>query len=279
MATLVIKTNASETNPITVPDMGIVIPGSGGSDTLIRLGDLEDARISQDLRDLATDDAFGAGSSTLILNDGAVDIAQADTGSFLDFINVSTQNNSAASDPGVSDDATKGYKINSLWTNTSTKDVFRCTDPATGAATWKKAASGDSGPGHSHDRQEFKTSTEVSRDATVYDDIPFTLITTNNSEDMTYIITFTAEAKGSSSSKDIYIRILVDGVVVTESERVLRPQSGNKFFTLATSAVSPTVGDGKIVKIQWRSGTANQVFSIRARSLIIDGITTAAVTS
>lgn len=84
MATLIIKSNAGTGADVLIPDVGVEIPLGGGQETFIENDELVELQESQDLRDLLTDDAFGAGSSTLILNDGTSDIDQADTSNFLD---------------------------------------------------------------------------------------------------------------------------------------------------------------------------------------------------
>ena len=92
MTTLVIKTNASQATDVTIRDMGIIIPNSGGSLTFTKSDFILVARLSRNLETLATDDAHGAGSSTIILNDGTGDIAQADVISFLANIDAFTGN-------------------------------------------------------------------------------------------------------------------------------------------------------------------------------------------
>lgn len=83
MTTLVITTNASQGSDVTIGDMGITIAASGGSETFTDARNILRAELSNNLRTLTTDDAHGAGSSTLILNDGTNNIDQADTGTFL----------------------------------------------------------------------------------------------------------------------------------------------------------------------------------------------------
>lgn len=80
---IVIRTNASQGTDVVIGDMGMLVENSGGTITLISKHDIEKARDSDDLVTLATDDAHGAGSSTLILNDGASDVAQSDVENFL----------------------------------------------------------------------------------------------------------------------------------------------------------------------------------------------------
>lgn len=48
------------------------------------------------------------------------------------------KNNSTNAAPTVSDDNTQGYRIWSIWVNTSTGTAYLCTDASTGAAVWKK---------------------------------------------------------------------------------------------------------------------------------------------
>lgn len=83
MSTLIITTNASQGTDVTIGDMGIVIASSGGSETFTDSRNLLPAQLSVDLRTLTQDDAHGANSSTLILNDGTNDIDQADVDSYL----------------------------------------------------------------------------------------------------------------------------------------------------------------------------------------------------
>ena len=77
MASLIIRTHASAPDTL-IPDEGITIPGAGTSVTLTDIKRLQRLRFSRSLRDLCTDDAYGAGQSTLILNDGVSDVAQGD---------------------------------------------------------------------------------------------------------------------------------------------------------------------------------------------------------
>lgn len=83
MPTLTIKTNVSQATDVLIRDMGILIPNSGGSASFTDTDSFSDASLSKNLRTYVTDNAFGAGSSTLIVADGSNDIAQADALNFL----------------------------------------------------------------------------------------------------------------------------------------------------------------------------------------------------
>jgi hypothetical protein len=82
MPTLVIKPNASLAVQIDIEDLWFgIAPGS--SETFTETDDIKEVAKSRDLPTYLIDDAFGAGNSSLILNDGTSDIAQADAFSFL----------------------------------------------------------------------------------------------------------------------------------------------------------------------------------------------------
>lgn len=83
MTTLIIKTNTNQLTDVLIKDLGFNIPASGGSLTFNELEILDQIGLSVNLRELATDDAFGVNSSTLIINDGTSDISQLRVSSFL----------------------------------------------------------------------------------------------------------------------------------------------------------------------------------------------------
>jgi hypothetical protein len=86
MATLIIKSNASQATNVQIRDVGYSILASGGSETLDTPEEIMEAQQSDYLRAFLVDDAYGVGSSTLILNDGLADIAQSDALNFLDTV-------------------------------------------------------------------------------------------------------------------------------------------------------------------------------------------------
>jgi hypothetical protein len=53
----------------------------------------------------------------------------------------------AAANPTVNDDVTKGYQINALWTNTATDKVYACVDNTVGAAVWAELTGSGGGGG------------------------------------------------------------------------------------------------------------------------------------
>lgn len=90
--TIVIKTNALQATDVTIRDLGPTVPSGGLNPRTYNTS--EGVRLvseSENIRVLVVDDAHGAGSSTIILNDGTSDIAQADALTFLDSISTAIQ--------------------------------------------------------------------------------------------------------------------------------------------------------------------------------------------
>ena len=63
----------------------------------------------------------------------------------LNQIVVNMKSKQAIVDPGVSNDISEGFVINSLWTNTITKSNYVCVDSTVGAAVWKVTTEGGTG--------------------------------------------------------------------------------------------------------------------------------------
>jgi hypothetical protein len=136
MTILTIISNASTTSDVTIRDMGIIIPSGGSSETFTDKRNLKKARLSTYLRTLITDDAFGAGSSTLILNNGTDNINQSEAIAFLDSLDVPIRHNSAAGIPTVNEDSADGYDVGSRWVDLTNDNEYVCLDNTTGAAIW-----------------------------------------------------------------------------------------------------------------------------------------------
>lgn len=70
---LTLRTNAGTASDVTVPDLGVVVPSGGGTETFTRAADIQAIRVSDDVRDLTNDGAFPGGADpsdhTLILVD------------------------------------------------------------------------------------------------------------------------------------------------------------------------------------------------------------------
>lgn len=75
---IVIRSNLGTVAGVLIRDMGVVIPPAGGSETFTDLSNINDARVSDDLRAYCTDGLFPGppdpSDNTLILNDGVNDV-------------------------------------------------------------------------------------------------------------------------------------------------------------------------------------------------------------
>jgi len=119
--TIVITSNASQGTDVTIRDIGIIIPNSGGSETFTDLGNLTDCRNSRNLRTLSTDDAHGAGSSTLILTDGSNTIDQSEVDAFLESLGETSSTNWGA----LSSDPTTTPNDGDFYYNTTLKMMMQ----------------------------------------------------------------------------------------------------------------------------------------------------------
>jgi len=87
--TLTVRSNIGTVSDVLIRDLGWVVPfggGAGGTVSLTAHAAIENALLSEDLRTLATDQAFGAGplDSTLILGNGTIEVPADDVDTLLD---------------------------------------------------------------------------------------------------------------------------------------------------------------------------------------------------
>ena len=80
---ITITTHASTVADVLIPDVGVVIPLGGGSDSFSDREDFSVISLSSDLIALTSDDAYGAGAHTLIISDASGVIPSADVPAFL----------------------------------------------------------------------------------------------------------------------------------------------------------------------------------------------------
>jgi hypothetical protein len=260
MATLTILTNASQGTDVTIGDMGITIANSGGSETFTDTNNLEKARLSPNLRTLVTDDAHGANSSTLILNNGTDNIAQASVVAFLDSINVPLLHNFAGTTaPAVTDDSGDGYSVGSRWVDTTNGNEYVCLDNTLGAAVWRVGG--------------FNNNNLVSVSAA--DTITTTSITYVDATTMTltpgagtYWVTFSATGSMNKNAQQVLAIIAGNGVTVSSSERELGGQADN--FGNFNSQGEVTVAAAQAITAQWRitSATGGGTGTLLERTLM-----------
>lgn len=74
MSVLTIRTHASQATDVLIKDIGLLIPAGGAVQTFTRRFELKQIIQSKDLVTLATDQAFGANQSTLIISNAVEDL-------------------------------------------------------------------------------------------------------------------------------------------------------------------------------------------------------------
>ena len=90
LATVILKTNASQATPVLIQDLGLTVPAAGGTLEITSQEGIRKVWESLDLfrtdagdEGFVLDDNFGAGSSTIIINDGTSDIPQDDAHDYI----------------------------------------------------------------------------------------------------------------------------------------------------------------------------------------------------
>ena len=246
MTTLTIITNASQGTDVTIGDMGIVIANSGGSETFTDTTNIENARLSVNLRTLITDDAHGANSSTLILNNGTDDINQATVADFLDSLNVPLLHNFAGTTaPTVNEDSADGYSVGSRWVDITNGNRYTCLDNTTGAAVWRVG-------GFNNNNLQFVTDAATdTTTSTTYVALTNMTITPGAG---TYWCTFSATGSMNKNAQQVLSIIRENGVQVTDTERELGGQANN--FGNFNAQGEATVAAGQAIDIYWRITSA-----------------------
>lgn len=128
-----------------------------------------------------------------------------------------------------------------------------------------------------HDRQHVSAESSATTTSTAYVDLASMTLTTRNLGALgNYSIHFSAAMTGSSSSAEISIRFLIDGVQVAEVLE-LGTGLGDDSNMLTLNHLASSLASGKIIKVQWKSDDSSHTITAKRRSLTIDGITQARV--
>jgi len=127
------------------------------------------------------------------------------------------------------------------------------------------------GAGVINDTQAVSGIAATQTTSTSYVDIPGMTLTTSNDDSGTsiYVIMFHCQAAQSHSSRSIFFQVLVDGVIEPTSVREVKLSSSNSAVAAGTFSWKQGVGDGKIIKIQWKVSAKTATLS--GRTLIIQG--------
>jgi len=261
MTTLTIISNASQGTDVTIGDMGIVIANSGGSETFTDAANIEAARLSVNLRTLITDDAHGANSSTLILNNGTDNIAQATATAFLDSLNVPLLHNFAGTTaPTVNEDSADGYSVGSRWVDTTNNIKYDCLDNTTGAAIWV------AGGFNNNNLQSISASSTTTTTSITYAALDSMTLTPGAG---TYWITFSATGSMNKNAQQVLAIVRQNGVEIAVTERELGGQAGN--FGNFNCQGEATVTAGQIIDVFWRitSATGGGTGTCLERTLMV----------
>lgn len=118
--TVTVPTNASVAFPVNTRIYGKQL--GSGTVTFAAAGGVTITQVSGTL-------AIGATNHSYILLKTATDTWD---------LRIDMLDGSSSADPSSTDDTSKGYQSGSLWTNSSTGNVFLCTDNTASAAVWKQ---------------------------------------------------------------------------------------------------------------------------------------------
>ena len=127
MANPSITFDNSTASPITLDQLGILVPGSGSilaTDSVL---------VSDVVNDPQLNIFIDAGDITLTVD--AVALTAAQSKAYVGYDRV-LDNDGATASPTVNDDADAGYRVGSMWLDTTNDSVFVCVDATTNGAVW-----------------------------------------------------------------------------------------------------------------------------------------------
>jgi hypothetical protein len=127
MANPSITLDNTTASPITLAQLGLVVPGSGSilaTDSVL---------VSDVINDPQLNTFIDSGDITLTVD--AVALTEEQSKAYVGYSRA-LNNNSATVDPTGNDDADAGYVAGSTWLNTTSQTVFTCLDATNNAAVW-----------------------------------------------------------------------------------------------------------------------------------------------
>lgn len=143
MAIPVITLVNQTASPISLTQLGVVVPASGNINVTGSASAL--VTVTDVMNDVQLQSEIGAGNITVEID--GTPLTSGQTQAVLTAINplAVKHNLSATVDPTVTDDDVAGYSVGSRWVNTAADTTFVCLDDSTGAASWVLVAtnSGD----------------------------------------------------------------------------------------------------------------------------------------
>lgn len=133
MAIPVIQFDNGTASPINLVNLGLTVPASG---SVVATGNPGSVRISQVLSDPQLHTFVDAGDITLTVD--AVSLTANQSKAYVGYSR-DLDNETAAVDPTVNDDADAGYSVGSTWINTTDNSVWKCVDSTNNSAVWVRA--------------------------------------------------------------------------------------------------------------------------------------------
>jgi hypothetical protein len=127
MANPIIILDNSTASPITLVQLGLLVPGSGSilaTDSVL---------VSDVVNDRQLHIFVDAGDITLTVN--AVALTEEQSKAYIGYDRIKV-NNEAAVGPTVNEDADAGYRVGSTWINTTADTAYVCVDATNNAAVW-----------------------------------------------------------------------------------------------------------------------------------------------
>lgn len=101
------------------------------------------------------------------------------------------------------------------------------------------------------DQQTIASTSGAQTTSASWVDLPGATLTTMAGASRKYLIVFHGSAQSSTGSKNIHVRIMVNGVAIPASQIYVRHLNGNQALAIGTTA-SQQIGPGQIVKVQWQ---------------------------
>jgi len=135
MANPSITLDNSTASPITLDQLGLLVPGSGSilaTDSVL---------VSDVINDPQLNVFIDAGDITLTVD--AVALTEEQSKAYVGYDRV-LDNDGATASPMVNDDADAGYRVGSMWLDTTNDSAFVCVDATNNTAVWLPLGGADS---------------------------------------------------------------------------------------------------------------------------------------
>lgn len=150
----------------------------------------------------------------------------------------------------------------------SNDDVLVSDSTAPNGVKWAKLTASSL----ARDLQQTNMSNTVSTTSTTFVDMPNMSLTTSNTNNSEYIVSFTGNVTVSNANRSITIIANIGGTDVTAVQLDTASPSSGKFTPITFQYKHPTpLGNGVVIKIRWKVTNGEATITAKNRILIIDG--------